>query len=262
MKKKKLYNYQLTISYDGTRYNGWQKQHNTQNTIQGILETQLSLLLEEAIELHGSGRTDAGVHARMQCASFKTTCELLDPSAFTLHINELLPDDIRITGCYRVDGHFHARLSATGKHYTYQLDTRNPSSVFLRRYSYPVEKPIDINAMKAAATHLTGVHDFRAFCTRPAPDKSTVREIYSITFLEKDGILAIHYKGNGFLYNMVRILSGTLLAVGQHSISPDAISAIIKSKDRTNAGPTLPGNALFLTAVSYQKNSSDDQSHF
>lgn len=245
------FNYNLIISYDGTRYNGWQKQGNTNNTIQGILEDTISAILKQPVELNGSGRTDAGVHARKQSASFKTTIDISDKSLFISHLNDALPADIAVTDCTNVSMKFHARHSATGKHYAYYIDTNTPRNVFQRNYTYCIEEPLDIAAMRAAASELIGTHDFRSFCTKPIEGKSSIREIYSITIEKQNGILALNFKGNGFLYNMVRILSGTLVDVGLHRLKADAIPSILEQKSRRYAGPTLSGNALFLMEVYY-----------
>lgn len=252
-------NYRLTIQYDGRRYNGWQKQGNTTNTIQGILEELISTYLSEncgcaqKIELHGSGRTDAGVHAKEQVASFKTSCSL-NPADMLLYLNSHLFDDIRIIHTALADDNFHARRSAIGKFYLYYIDNRAIPDVFRRNYSLHIKDPLDINEMKKAAVLLLGEHDFSSFCTKSNANikKSSIRIIYDIEITSHNGLIQIRYHGNGFLYNMVRILTGTLIEIGLGTRPADDISALLQKKDRASAGPTVPSNALFLEKVEYQ----------
>lgn len=251
-------NYKLIIQYDGRKYNGWQKQGNTDNTIQSILEVAIHNYLckyksESAImplELNGSGRTDAGVHADGQVANFKTKCEICAEDLL-IYLNSNLPKDIRIIELAKTDNSFHSRLNATGKSYSYYIDNGAVANVFKRNYSLRIETPLNINEMKKAASLLEGEHDFFSFCTKPDSKKSTTRTIYDICITNHNGIIRICYNGNGFLYNMVRILSGTLIEIGLGKLSSDDIIEILAKKDRALAGPTVPANALFLDKVTY-----------
>lgn len=254
-------NYKLTIQYDGRKYNGWQKQGNTSNTIQRILESTLADYLRLKYdcttnpEISGSGRTDAGVHALAQTANFKVSL-ILDLDCLTTDLNLLLPLDIRITEVEKVDEHFHARLSATGKYYSYYIDNRLIRNVFDRNYALREEAPLCMSEIKKAALLLCGEHDFLSFSTasktsKLTETKSTVRTIYDIEITENDGLIRLCFHGNGFLYNMVRILTGTLLEVGRGNISTENISDIIAKKDRAFAGPTVSPHALFLDKVDY-----------
>lgn len=273
-------NYKLLLSYDGTRYSGWQKQGNTDNTIQAKLEQTLERLLGEPIEIHGSGRTDAGVHALGQVANFKTTLTK-EPEEIQEYLNTYLPLDIRILSVETAPDRFHARLNAVGKHYQYRIDNGAVANVFARKYvarftekDYFFRKwtdlcksqkrtipggaplrneqlPYDIAAMKRAAALLVGEHDFRSFCDNKRMKKSTVRTITKIDIKEVDGILTLDFYGNGFLYHMVRILTGTLLEIGIGCLAPEDIPTILEQKNREAAGFTAPSQGLFLTEVFY-----------
>lgn len=249
-------NYKLIIQYDGRKYNGWQKQGNTENTIQGILEVSIKNYLRKfesaitQIELNGSGRTDAGVHADGQVANFKTKYEICIDDLL-IFLNDNLPKDIRIIEATKTDNSFHARLKATGKFYSYYIDNGAVANVFKRNYSLRIETPLNIDEMKKAASLLEGEHDFISFCTKPDIKKSTIRTIFEINITNHNGIIRICYNGNGFLYNMVRILSGTLIEIGLGKLSSEDIIEILTQKDRALAGPTVPANALFLDKVTY-----------
>lgn len=243
-------NYKLTIQYDGSRYDGWQKQGNTDNTIQGKLETVLSRLAGEPVELHGAGRTDAGVHAEGQVASVKlpgarTAAEVM------AYLNQYLPEDIAVIAAEEAEDRFHARLSAKGKVYRYAIRMGNTPDVFRRKYQYRVEEPLDVDAIRQAAALLTGTHDYRAFCANKRYKKSTVRTVQSIDIEMNGQDMTITYHGDGFLYNMVRILTGTLIEVGQGLRRPEEMAAILASLDRTQAGKTAPAQGLTLVKVEY-----------
>ena len=244
-------NYGIHIQYDGTRYSGWQKQGNTQNTIQGKIETVLEKMTDSEIEIHGSGRTDAGVHALQQVANFK--CDTpKTPDQIMEYLNMYLPLDIRITSIWEAAPRFHARLNATKKHYRYIIDTNPYQDVFTRKYATHLPGNYDLHAMKEAAALLTREHDFKSFCENKHMKKSTVRTIYEISFSFENGILTIDFFGNGFLYHMVRILTGTLLEVGTHEKNPKETDTILQAKDRLSAGFTAPPQGLFLVEVFYQ----------
>ena len=243
-------NYKLTIQYDGSRYDGWQRQGNTDNTIQGKIESVLSRLVGESVEIHGAGRTDAGVHAEGQVASVKLpgkrpAAEVMD------YLNQYLPEDIAVVAVEEADERFHARLTAVGKVYRYDIRLGSTPNVFRRKYQYRVEQPLDIAAMRQAAEHLTGTHDYRAFCSNKRYKKSTVRTVSAIDIQVDGADMSITFRGDGFLYNMVRILTGTLLEVGLGERKAEEMSAILESLDRTRAGKTAPAQGLTLVQVEY-----------
>ena len=231
--KRKVMNYKIVIEYEGTRYNGWQRQASTPNTIQGIIENAIKSVTGETVEINGSGRTDAGTHALGQVANFKLKNECSD---IMDRLNDELPSDIRILSCEEVNDRFHARLNATGKTYCYKIDIGRKANVFTRRTVNHFNYNLDINLMKKAADLLTGTHDFKSFCSNKRIKKSTVRTIYSINIEERDTEITFTYKGDGFLYNMVRILTGTLIEVGMGKININDINKIIEAKD-DNASP-------------------------
>lgn len=245
-----MQNYKMLLQYDGTRYDGWQRQANTANTIQGLLEAALRELSGEAVELNASGRTDAGVHAMAQCASFHLeapiTCDLIKA-----RLNSAVGKDIRILTVEKAEPRFHARLNAKRKTYAYRIATGDKADVFARRYVYSYPCRLDIQAMRTAASFLLGKHDFKAFCSNRRTKKSTVRTIFNIEITFENDTLTMRFTGNGFLYNMVRILSGTLLQVGTGEIDPNTIPDILAGTDRKNAGVTLPSIGLMLESVEY-----------
>lgn len=241
-------NYKLTIQYDGSRYDGWQKQGNTANTIQGKLESVLSHLVEG--EVHGAGRTDAGVHALGQTASVKLPGNL-PPEQVRDYLNSYLPEDIAVTDVEQVEDRFHARLNAKGKVYCYEIRMGDVPDVFRRRYQYRVSEPLDVTAMRAAAEKLIGTHDFRAFCSNKKYKKSTVRTVSAVDIAVNDADMSITFRGNGFLYNMVRIMTGTLLEVGLGLRRAEEMEEILASRDRTRAGKTAPAQGLTLVQVEY-----------
>lgn len=245
-----MQNYKMLLQYDGTRYDGWQKQGNTDNTIQGITESLLRQKSGESVELNGSGRTDAGVHAMEQCASFKLNTPI-DCDELKSCLNTALKKDIRILSIEKADPRFHARLNAKRKTYIYRICTGDKADVFKRSYSFVYPCVPDIDKMQRAAALLTGEHDFKAFCANKRIKKSSVRTIYSIDVTLTGDELTLRFTGNGFLYNMVRILAGTLLDVGTGKLAPEAMTDILESKDRQNAGPTLPSSGLMLEKVYY-----------
>lgn len=249
-------NFGLIIQYDGTRYDGWQRQGNTPNTIQEKLEAVLEHLYGEPIDLNGSGRTDAGVHALRQVANYRIPRVLSRYSCQQIrsYFNDYLPADIRVLSVQKMDERFHARLNAAGKLYEYRIDCGEVARVFERRYLYRIEEPLNLQRMQEAAGYLTGTHDFRSFCANRQMKKSTVRTIYDISLETRDGILYIRYHGDGFLYQMVRILTGTLIEIGLGDMLPSQIPAILEEHDRSFAGFTAPPQALFLVDVFYEEN--------
>lgn len=243
-------NYKLTLQYDGSRYDGWQKQGNTPNTIQGKLEAILSRLEGESVEVHGAGRTDAGVHAEGQVASLRLK-NALPPHELLRYVNQYLPEDIAVTAAEEAPERFHARLSAKGKEYRYSIRLGFAPDVFRRKYQYRVENALDMDAMKKAAAVLTGTHDFRSFCSLKRYKKSTVRTVHSIDIVLEGSDMSITYRGDGFLYNMVRIMTGTLIEVGLGERSPDEMCNILSALDRSRAGKTAPAQGLCLVKVEY-----------
>lgn len=243
-------NYKMTIAYDGSRYKGWQRQNLTNLTIQTILERTVEQVVGYPVEIDGSGRTDAGVHANGQVANLKVS-GLLEEE-FVRKLNDLLPEDIRVRKMELVPGNFHSRYSAKAKKYKYCIDTREKPSVFTRRYMYHFTKTLNFDAMEEAAEYLTGTHDFTAF-TDNKEEKSKVRTIYEINIMKHQNGLELEFYGTGFLYHMVRILTGTLLEVGCGEKSPKEVKAALEQKDRESAGFLAPARGLFLEKVYYQE---------
>lgn len=243
-------NYKLTIQYDGTRYKGWQSQKSTDITIQGKLNAVFSQMEGKEVELQGSGRTDAGVHAVGQVASVHLTVDMTIPQMLA-YVNHYLPEDIGVVEMEEVPERFHARLSAKQKTYMYRIFNSNMPNVFERKWMYTIEEPLDLAAMKRAAACLEGTHDFAAFCTNHSKKKSTVRTIYKIDILQKGQEVDVCITGNGFLHNMVRIIVGTLVEVGMKKRKPEEIGEILSNKKRENAGITMPAKGLTLQSVEY-----------
>ena len=242
-------NIRLDICYDGTRYRGWQRLPGKDDTIQGKLETALSRILEEPIEIAGSGRTDAGVHARGQVANFHTESSKA-AAEILADLRRYLPEDIGIYSCRDVSPRFHARLNAKEKTYRYRIWNSEAPCVFDRRFVAVMPEEMDVEAMQRAADALVGEHDFSAFCGNPKFKKSTVRYIRSITITRQGDELVLEYTGNGFLHNMVRILTGTLVEVGRGERSADSIPALFGGK-RADAGFLAPAQGLCLMEVYY-----------
>ena len=242
-------NLRLDICYDGTSYRGWQRLQNREETIQGKLETALSRILEEPIEIIGSGRTDAGVHAKGQVANFH--CEsTMEAEEILRNLRKYLPEDIGIHSCKEVSPRFHARLNAKEKTYLYRIWNSEAPCVFERRFVTVMPEKLDTAAMEAAARHLLGQHDFSAFCGNAKMKKSTVRFIRSIEITHQGQELQLRFTGNGFLQNMVRILVGTLVEVGRAERRADSIPALFGGK-RAAAGFLAPAQGLCLEEVMY-----------
>lgn len=244
-------NFKLTVCYEGTRYSGWQRQGNTDNTVQGKLEALLSRLLEQPVEVAGCGRTDAGVHARMQVCSFKAETALSCDELLTL-IRRYLPEDIGAVSLEPAPMRFHARLSCKAKTYVYRIWISPLPDVFERRTRLHLPETFDLDAMEQAAKYLIGEHDFTSFCSNRHMKKSSVRKLKSIDIVKNGEELQLRFTGNGFLYNMVRILVGTLLQVGRGEREPQEMAAILAARDRSLAGPTAPAQGLTLWEVRYE----------
>ncbi len=243
-------NYKLTIQYVGTRYDGWQRQGNTDNTIQGKLETLLSRLFGFPVEIIGSGRTDAGAHAFGQVANFHVPVDM--PTQDILeYMNQYLPKDIAVSSVEKVDDRFHSRFNVKRKTYQYRIWNSYISNVFEKNFVYEVTDTLDVDRMKEAALYLIGEHDFKAFCSNKRMKKSTVRTIYEINIEELEPEIRITITGNGFLYNMVRIIVGTLLEIGMGEKKPSDVPAMLAGKDRRTTGYTVPPSGLMLMDVEY-----------
>lgn len=245
-----MYNYKLTIQYDGTRYRGWQVQGNTNLTIQGKLEGVLSRLTGQLVEVHGSGRTDAGVHALGQVANVKLP-HPVEPSELLGELNRYLPADIGVIAAEPAPERFHARLNARSKTYRYRIWNSAIPNVLERSYLYVLPEPLDVAAMERAAADLVGTHDFRSFCGLKRFKKSTVRTITDISITQDGAEMRLEFTGNGFLMRMVRILAGTLVEVGLGQREADSMPAVLAAQDRAVAGPALPAQGLALVRVEY-----------
>lgn len=243
-------NYRLTIQYDGGRYKGWQRLGGGENTIQAKLEQLLTALCGEEIELIGCSRTDAGVHALGQTANFKTKL-LLSEEQILRYANQYLPKDICITDAAPADESFHARYHAKNKTYLYQIWNKEYGNPFLRKYSMHVPEKLDLDLMKAAAGYFLGAHDFTAFSNAKSKKKSMVRTIYEINLQETDGLIRIWIKGDGFLYNMVRWMVGTLIEAGLGRIKPEELPDIFASKQRNRTGNLAEACGLYLEKITY-----------
>lgn len=242
-------NIKLTIEYDGKCYNGWQKQPNKLN-IQGEIERAIYNITKEEVDLIGSGRTDAGVHALGQVANFKTNSQI-SIEKLPLAINSQLKNSIVIKEAEEVNERFHSRYNAKRKTYRYIINNSKCGTAIYRNleYSYPFK--LDAEKMKQASKYFEGEHDFKAFKSSGTSSKNSVRTIYKAIVKQEGEKIIIELTGNGFLYNMVRIISGTLLDVGLGKIQPEEIPNMIESKDRQRAGKTLPAHGLYLVEVKY-----------
>lgn len=253
-------NFKMILQYEGTRYQGWQKQESTDNTIQGKLEALLAKMTGQKIEVQGSGRTDAGVHALAQVANFHADTKM-QTDEIMKYMNFYLPEDIAVISLKEVPERFHSRLNAKGKTYCYRVINSEVPHVFDRRFCHVVEEKLDLEEMKKAAKYLVGTHDFKAFTSNKRSKKSTVRTINeiqiektvstSMLFTGQQDEIRFTYSGNGFLYHMVRIMTGTLLEVGTHKRKPEEIAGILASGQRENAGQLAPAKGLTLMEVRY-----------
>lgn len=246
---KNVKNIQLIISYRGTQYSGWQIQPNG-ITVQEVISTAICDLTGEKVNLIGSGRTDARVHALGQCANFFTSATI-PPDQFFRAINTKLPVDIRVLSSKECKLDFHSRYNAKGKCYLYKIYEAGVSSPFQSDLAFHVIQSLDWEAMEEAAGYFLGEHDFKAFMASGSSVKTTVRRIESISFEKKNDLYEMTFKGNGFLYNMVRIMVGTLYEVGSHRLDPGSIAGIIHGMDRSKAGITAPAQGLYLKEVFY-----------
>lgn len=243
--------YKLTIAYDGTAYQGWQRQANTEDTIQGILEQTISEAAGMKLCIDGSGRTDAGVHAKGQTASIVVPGKM-EEGFFTEKVNSMLPADIRILEECLVKNGFHARKSAVGKVYEYRIDTGERPDVFTRRFCWHYPYSLDLGEMRKAAGYLVGTHEYAGYTDKDKNDeKSTKRTIYDIIIGGQGNKVVIEYRGTGFLYHMVRILTGTLLEAGTGQRTAEDAALALRTGNRADAGFLAPACGLFLREVHY-----------
>lgn len=243
------YNYKMMIMYDGGRYEGFQRQKG-RLTIQETLESCIQKIGKEEVKIIASGRTDAGVHAKGQTVNFHIK-KKLEEAEFKQQLNEELPEDIKVIKIEQAASGFHSRFDAIAKTYCYTIDLRNRPCVFTRRYAYSITEELDVDKMKEAAGMLTGVHDFRSFSSEKRKEKDTVRNLQNIEIVSEDKYLKLYFTGEGFLYHMVRILTGTLIEIGLGKISMQEIPEIFQAKSRYRAGFMAPAHGLTLMEVKY-----------
>ena len=246
-----MHNFKIVAAYDGTRYKGWQSQKMTDATIQGKIENVLEKAVGYPVDVIGSGRTDAGVHAKGQVANFHLKEAVLEQELLEM-LNRYLPEDIAVLSVEEVPERFHSRFSAVEKTYQYRIHTGRIPAVFERKYVYTYTEPLQIEEMKKAAEFMVGTMDFTSFCGNKHMKKSAVRSVYEIRFAVTEEEISIVYRGNGFLQNMVRIMTGTLIEVGQGKKKPTDIPDILAAKNRELAGYTAPAQGLMLIEVKYE----------
>ncbi len=239
----------MTVEYDGTAYAGWQIQKNGV-TVQEKLEDALLELKKGHITIYGAGRTDSGVHARGQCAHFDIETNI-PAEKFAFILNSKLPSDIRVMRSWQADESFHCRFSAKGKRYIYRIINAPHASALLARFTSHVPEKLDISLMRDAAEHIKGTHDFTAFCTAGGSAKTTVRTVSRLDITQSGELIEITVEGNGFLYNMVRIIAGTLIEVGKHKKTPAQVKDIIDGRIRRDAGMTAEAKGLTMDEVFY-----------
>lgn len=243
-------NIKMIIQYDGTRYKGWQKQTEDINTVQGRLESILGNMTGEEIQLVGCGRTDTGVHAINYTANFHTN-SAMNTEDMHKYLSDKLPDDIAVKSIKNASERFHARYNILSKTYMYRINNSGIKNVFDRKYIHNIDEKLDLDKMRICAEVLIGTHDFQSFTTLKSKTKSTVRTVNFINIEENEGIIEIEVNGNGFLWNMVRIMLGTLIEAGRGKLSPQDVKNILEAKKRAEAGPMVPAKALFLKDVEY-----------
>ncbi len=245
-----MYNYKLTLQYDGGRYKGWQKLGDSENTIQEKLSKVLSEYAGEETEVIGCSRTDAGVHALGQTANVKLKRQVM-PRILMEYVNQHLPEDIGVTEVISVPESFHSRYLAKHKTYLYQIWNREHPNPFRRKYSMHVAEPLEIDAMKEAAAYFIGEHDFTAFSNTKATNKSMVRTIYSIEMSSEEGMLFLRICGDGFLYNMVRKMVGVLIEIGLGKLAAGTVPELLAAGDRSLINVLAEACGLFLEKIEY-----------
>lgn len=244
-------NYKLLVAYDGSKYNGFQKQSkHPEKTIQGKLENVLSQCFEEDIQIIASGRTDAGVHAKGQVCNFHAS-RFVDHDTLMGYLSTYLPQDLAILDISMVSPRFHARYNVVRKRYVYTIDNALFANPFHVKYAYHLQSPLNLALMEEAIKYLIGSHDFKAFTTLKSKTKSTVRHLYDITLTQEGSFITLSYEGNGFLQHMVRILSGTLIEIGLGKRAPRSILTLLENGTRSEAGFTAPAHGLCLAEVTY-----------
>ena len=240
----------LVVAYEGTAYRGWQVQPNG-ITIESVLNEKLSELLGEEIEVIGASRTDSGVHSLGNVAVFDTNARMpADKISYAL--NQRLPEDIVVQESREVLPDFHPRKCRSRKTYEYRILNRRFPVPTLRRDTYFYYRPLDVERMQQAADYLVGVHDFKSFCSIHTQAQETVREVYSCRVTKQDEVITLRITGAGFLYNMVRIIAGTLIQVGIGELEPEEISVILDKRDREAAGPTAPAHGLTMVGIEFE----------
>lgn len=244
-----LYKIKCTVSYDGGNYGGYQLQDNRE-TIQQMLEEALEKIVKKHTRIYASGRTDAGVHAKGQVFHFRTEIPI-PQEKWPMAFNALLPEDIRILSAEFVPDSFHSRFSAKEKVYRYCIWNQRVADVFSRNYSWHIPYVLNLEAMREGASHLIGEHDFTSFCSIRSTVEDKIRHIYEIAIEEDSGMIWLTFRGKGFLYNMVRIIVGTLVLVGAGKRTPESVKVILAGKNRDLAGKTAPAQGLFLWEVKY-----------
>lgn len=243
----------MIVAYDGTNYKGWQVQPNG-ITIEEVLNKNLSELLGEEIVVTGASRTDSGVHSLGNVAIFDTNTRM-PAEKISFALNQRLPEDIVVQGSSEVEEDWHPRYQNSRKTYEYRILNRTFRMPTRRLDTYFYHYPLDVQKMKQAATYLVGEHDFKSFCSVGAQVKSTVRTIYACDVVKEGDIITIRVTGNGFLYNMVRIIAGTLIRIGGGDMPPEQIKDILEALDRDVAGPTAPAHGLTMMGIEYEKTS-------
>ena len=239
----------LVVAYDGTNYCGWQVQPNGE-TIEGVLNRALSELLGEDIKVTGASRTDSGVHSLGNVAVFDTETRI-PPEKISYALNQRLPEDIVVQDSCQVAEDFHPRHCNSRKTYEYRILNRTFAMPTRRLDTYFFYRKLDLDAMKQAASYIEGTHDFKSFCSANSPVEDTVRTVYFLHVEKQDDIISIRVQGSGFLYNMVRILAGTLIQVGLGEIKPEDIPGILEAKNRSAAGPTAPAHGLTMIGIEF-----------
>ncbi|RDY28375.1 tRNA pseudouridine(38-40) synthase TruA [Romboutsia weinsteinii] len=243
-------NIKMVVQYDGSRYKGFQRLKDNDMTIQGKIETVLCKMTDEPIEIIGSGRTDMGVHAYGQVVNFKTLSKD-STSKIQKYLSEYLPEDIVIKSVEEVEDRFHSRYNAKTKIYLYRIDNNKVCNPFTRKHSIHLEKKLDLELMKEASEYLLGEHDFTSFASSKSKKKSNIRTIDSISIQEKNDLVEVYIEGNGFLYNMARIIVGALIDVGHKKITPEDIKTMLENKNRSLSSDTAPAKGLYLYKVKY-----------
>lgn len=243
-------NLKMTIEYDGTRYKGWQKQKGDISTIQDKIEKVLSKMTGEDIQVIGCGRTDSGVHAENYVANFNTNSDLSVETMIN-YLYEFLPEDIVVKEMKDTSERFHARYNVKSKTYVYRINNNAFRNVFIRKYAYHTDAKLDLQKMRDAAKPLIGTHDFQSFTSLKPKTKSTLRTINYINISENEGIIEIEVNGNGFLWNMVRIIAGTLIEAGTGKLNSKDVERILNEKKRSESGPIAQAKGLTLKEVNY-----------